>query len=57
MRKIDCEYTTTIERILAYRQIPELERLRWLDELVRFTLMFRSASDDTKSEIKQLPPS
>lgn len=43
MRTIDCSYETTEERIRAYLQVPEIERLRWLDELVRFTLMVRAA--------------
>ncbi len=43
MRTIDCSYETTEERLRAYLRVPEIERLRWLDELVRFTLMFRQA--------------
>lgn len=43
MRTIDCSYETTEERVRAYLQIPEIDRLRWLDELVRFTLMVRAA--------------
>ena len=49
MRTIDCTYTTTIEKIRAYQAIPVIERLRMLDELVRFTLMMRaSASTSAK---------
>jgi hypothetical protein len=43
MRTVDCSYTISEERIRAYLEVPELERLRWLDELVRFTLMWRAA--------------
>lgn len=43
MTKIDFSYETTEERPRAYLQVPEIERLRWLDELVRFALMLREA--------------
>jgi hypothetical protein len=45
MRTVDCSYTISEERIRAYLEIPEIERLRWLDELVRFTLMWRAAPE------------
>lgn len=47
MRTVDCEYTISEQRLRDYAKIPELERLRWLDELVRFTLMARAAPDDS----------
>ncbi len=43
MRTIDCHYTISDERLRAYAQVPLIERLRWLDELVRFTLLWRAA--------------
>ena len=41
MRAIDCHYTISDERLQAYALVPLLDRLRWLDELVRFTLQWR----------------
>ena len=46
MRIVDCAYTISEQRLREYAKIPELERLRWLDELARFTLMARAAPDD-----------
>ena len=43
MAKIDYEYETTEERVRAYLQIPEIDRLRWLEELCAFTVMARQA--------------
>ena len=43
MAKIDYEYETTEERVRAYLKVPEIERLRWLEELCAFTLMARQA--------------
>lgn len=43
--KIDYEYEISEERIVAYMAIPELERLRWLEELCVFTNMARQAPD------------
>jgi hypothetical protein len=43
MRTVDCRYTISDERLRAYAQVPLLDRLRWLDELVRFTLLWREA--------------
>lgn len=43
MAKIDYEYETTEERVRAYLKIPEIERLRWLEELCAFTLLARQA--------------
>jgi hypothetical protein len=44
MRKLDFTYTISEERLRAYAAVPDIERLRWLDELVRFTLMWRAAA-------------
>ena len=43
MTKIDYEYHTTEERIRAYLRVPEIDRLRWLEELCAFTNMARQA--------------
>jgi hypothetical protein len=36
---MDFSYTITEERLREYAKIPDVEPLRWRDELVRFTLM------------------
>jgi len=41
--KIDYEYETTEERVRAYLKVPEIDRLRWLEELCAFTSMVRQA--------------
>jgi len=43
MAKIDYEYTTTEERVRAYLKVPEIDRLRWLEELCVFTSLVRQA--------------
>jgi hypothetical protein len=43
MRTVDCRYTISDERLEAYALVPLVDRLRWLDELVRFTLLWREA--------------
>lgn len=43
MAKIDYEYETTEERVRAYLKIPEIERLRRLEELCAFTSLGRQA--------------
>ena len=43
MRTVDCRYTISDERLEAYALVPLIDRLRWLDELVRFTLLWRAA--------------
>lgn len=43
MAKIDYEYETTEERVRAYLRIPEIDRLRWLEELCTFTSLARQA--------------
>lgn len=42
-RRVDCAYTISDERLRAYARVPLIDRLRWLDELCRFTLMWREA--------------
>jgi hypothetical protein len=54
MRTIDCRYLISDERLRAYALVPLVDRLRWLDELVRFTLLWREAPDDQAPD--SLPP-
>lgn len=49
--KIDYEYEVSEERIRAYLAIPELERLRWLEELCVFTNMCRQAPEVVRPEL------
>lgn len=41
--RIDFRYEISDERLLAYSRVPLLDRLKWLDELRRFTLAARAA--------------
>lgn len=41
--KIDYEYEISEEQIRAYLAIPEIDRLRWLEELCVLTNLFRQA--------------
>ena len=43
MKKIDYRYETTEARVRAYLKVPEIARLRWLEELCAFTSMVRQA--------------
>jgi hypothetical protein len=52
--KIDYEYETTEERVRAYLQVPEIDRLRWLEELCAFTSLVRQAP--TTYRAGALPP-
>ena len=47
MTKIDYLYFISDERLIAYSKVPLLDRLKWLDEIVRFTLMMREAPTTT----------
>jgi hypothetical protein len=40
---VDFSYEISDERLLAYSQVPLLDRLRWLDGVRRFTMMVRLA--------------
>ena len=48
--KIDYEYEIDEERIRAYLEMPELDRLRWLEELCVFTNMFRQAPEVARTK-------
>lgn len=43
MRTLDCDYEISEDRIRAWLAVSELDRLRMLEEFVRFTLMWREA--------------
>ncbi|MEP6943927.1 MAG: hypothetical protein ABI981_13375 [Betaproteobacteria bacterium] len=36
-------YALSDEQLRAYAQVPLIDRLRWLDDLVRFTQLWRAA--------------
>ena len=50
--KVDFEYEISEERIRAYLEIPEIERLRWLEELCVLTNMFRQAPEVARSGLE-----
>ncbi len=54
--KVDYEYEISEERIRAYLEIPEIDRLRWLEELCVFTNMFRQAPAVAKSDPAMVAP-
>ncbi|MBI4990014.1 MAG: hypothetical protein HZC23_14455 [Rhodocyclales bacterium] len=43
MDKVDFSYEIADERLIAYSRLAPLDRLRWLDEVRRFTLLVRAA--------------
>lgn len=43
MERPDFAYEISDERLIAYSRIPLLDRLRWLDDVRRFTWMIRNA--------------
>ena len=43
MQQIDFHYEISDERLIAYSRVPLLDRLKWLDEIRRFTLAVRAA--------------
>jgi hypothetical protein len=47
MGKVDYRYYVSDEKLIAYSKVPLLDRLKWLDEIVRFTLMMREAPTTT----------
>ena len=53
-RKIEFDYHISTERLRDYRALPDIDKLRWLDEIVRFTLLWRNAQ--TQIEIKAREP-
>jgi len=59
MAKIDFEYEVTEEQVRRFRQIPLIDRLRWVEEICVFTKMARQAPATTpaKPSLKPQPPS
>ena len=43
MAKIDYEYHVTPAQVRRYRQVPLMDRLRWLEEICIFTKMVQQA--------------
>jgi hypothetical protein len=41
--RVDFSYHLSDERLIAYSEMPLIDRLRWLDDVRRFTLMARQA--------------
>jgi hypothetical protein len=41
--RVDFAYEISDERLIAYSRIPLIDRLRWLDEVRRFTWIVRNA--------------
>lgn len=55
MERLDFSYEISDERLLAYSQLPVMDRLRWLDEVRLFTLMVRQAPTvQRKSEAQRI---
>ncbi len=43
MAKIDYEYHVTEAQVRRYQKVPQIDRLRWLEEICVFTKMLRQA--------------
>lgn len=56
MERPDFSYRISDERLLAYSRLPLLDRLRWLDEIRRFTLLARAAPAVARSPHPAAPP-
>jgi hypothetical protein len=52
MEKIDFEYEVTEEQVRRFRQIPLIDRLRWVEEICIFTKMARQAPATTHTGAK-----
>lgn len=59
MEKIDFAYEISEERLRAYRRVSLYDRLRWLEDLCRFTKMMRAAStrDFSRAQFARQPQS
>ena len=56
MEHPDFAYEISDERLIAYSRIPLLDRLRWLDEVRRFTWMVRNAPTVARPGHDESPP-
>lgn len=55
MERLDFSYEISDERLLAYSQLPVMDRLRWLDEVRLFTLTVRQAPTvQRKPEVQRI---
>lgn len=50
MQVLDFYHVIPDERLIAYSQVPLLDRLRWLDEVCRFTQAMRAASNNQPND-------
>lgn len=55
MEKIDFSYELSEERLRAYRRVSLYDRLRWLEDLCRFTRMMQAASTRDYSQPRATP--
>jgi hypothetical protein len=56
MAKIDFAYEITEEQVRRFRQIPLIDRLRWVEELCVFTKMARRTPTTAESVAAVKPP-
>lgn len=57
MEKIDYSYEVTDEQLRAYAEVSLLDRLRRLEDLVRFTALMRTATSVHFDDVPQDAPS
>ncbi len=55
MRKIDFSYEISEERLRAYARLSLYDRLRWLEDLCRFTALMRIAASRDFSQGEKTP--
>lgn len=53
LKEMDFYHVIPDERLIAYSRIPLLERLRWLDEICRFTLAMRAAPSEILQDLSE----
>lgn len=53
MERVDFSYEISDERLVAYGKIPLIDRLRWLDEVCRFTRMMRQGASTSANDRSQ----
>ena len=52
---VEFDYEISEARLRAYRDLPDEVKLRWIEEIVRFTLLFRAAPIVKAEEPPQQP--
>ena len=50
MADVEFDYEISEDRLRAYRDLPDQAKLRWLEDLVRFTRLFRAAGSPPTGE-------